>query len=254
MWGKCCYLLVISKRWETKEVDAQLPYVKKEEELKIAIITGTGKGIGKAIGIGLVSCGYKVIGLTRSWSKNEIFDNYICDITKPAEIRRVLKSIVKKYGGIDILINNAGIIKFKLIEKYTEQDYQDMFRVNVEGTFFITKATILIMKKQKSGYIINIGSTRAITAAPNKSLYSMSKFAIRALTQSINSEYNSCGIKSTIICPGIVNTESSKVVLKKLKMDAMLAVQKSDIVKTVIYLLQLPKKLVVPEMILGGKL
>jgi short-subunit dehydrogenase len=100
------------------------------------------------------------------------------------------------------------------------------------------------MKEQKNGFIINIGSTRAITSAPGKSLYSMSKFALRSMTQSINIEYNKEGIYSTLICPGAIDKEGTD----KTK------VQYNDVINTVKYLLTVPISASVPEIILGGQL
>jgi NAD(P)-dependent dehydrogenase (short-subunit alcohol dehydrogenase family) len=129
---------------------------------------------------------------------------------------------------------NLWPIQDKCLE-YSEDDYNQIFNVNVKGAFFMTQAALKYMKPGSK--IINIGSTRAITGAPNKSLYSMSKFALRSLTQCINAEYNDKGITSTIICPGSFDT-----------------IPINAVVDAIMLAINTPNAANIPEIILGGRL
>ena len=171
--------------------------------------------------------------------------NYYQNISHSLDYRGDLKNILdiddfilnlnNKWKNIDILINNAGVINMKLLEQYTEDDYDDIFEVNVKGAFFMTQAALKYMKSGSK--IINIGSTRAITGAPNKSLYSMSKFALRSLTQCINAEYKDRGISSTIICPGSFDT-----------------VPINTVVDAIMLAINTPNEANIPEVVIGGRL
>jgi 3-oxoacyl-[acyl-carrier protein] reductase len=151
------------------------------------------------------------------------------------DIELFVKKVIDKWENIDILINSAGIIDMKPISNYSEEDYDFIFNVNVKGTFFMTQMVLKYMKS--GGKIINIGSTRAITGAPNKSLYSMSKFALRSLTQCINAEYKDKGISSTIICPGSFDT-----------------VPINSVVDAIMLAINTPNEANIPEIVLGGQL
>lgn len=214
---------------------------------RVIAITGTTGKIGDVLFDEVFShTGTNVASLSRS--NEDSMTNKILmmqgNVNFNCDVNLFTQRILEKWGRIDILINNAGTMLMKPIEQYTVEDYYKIFEVNVKGAFLLSKEVLPIMKKQEQGYIINIGSTRAITAAPDKSLYCMSKFALRALTQSINIEYNKYGVYSTIICPGAVDVNRN----------CPEKVQLEDISKTVKYLLSLSKNLRVPEIILGGQL
>lgn len=188
---------------------------------KVVVITGaTGK-------LGLQ------LSLKFSWdylatmSRNNTDDNRMLrdlhfrgNLISFADIDNFINAIKNKWGHIDTLINNAGILgDFKGLTEYTEEEIDRIVDINIKGTFYLTQQAIKLMSRP--GYIINIGSTRSISGAPNKSLYTMTKFAMRGLTQCINEEYKSKGIYSTIICPGsfeTVNVEAIADIVHKLTM------------------------------------
>lgn len=205
---------------------------------KTIIITGTTKGLGLAIYARLSQELYNFATISRTngdW-ENENSLQFCGDITNYWDRKHFIDKTMKKFGQIDVLINNAGIVDLKLFLEYTEFDYRTIFDVNVGGTFCLTQLVIEQMLQQDNGgHIINIGSTRAITGAPNKSLYSMSKFALRSLTQCINAEFAENNIKSTIICPGQLDTI------------------KEEVVETIYYLVYNNIRFI-PEIIIGGVL
>jgi NADP-dependent 3-hydroxy acid dehydrogenase YdfG len=228
----------------------------KKMKNKIAIITGSSKGIGKDIADAFLKKGYIVIGCATSF-KNEEKNNYLtlkCDVTKEEEIKKIVKTIVKKYGRIDVLINNAGVMFYDDITDIKEEDLDKMYNVNVKGVLFFSKAVIPIMRKQKNGYIINMSSIRGVTGAPNKGAYAATKFAVRGLTQTIHKENEKYGIKATAICPGLIYTESTLERMKIYGLSKKDLVQKQDIIKTIFFLLDLSSKAIIREIIIGGVL
>ena len=180
---------------------------------KTIIITGTTKGLGLAIYAKLSQEFYNFATISRTngdWeNKNNL--QFCGDITNYWDRKHFIDKTIQKFGQIDVLINNAGTVNLKPFLEYTEFDYRIIFDINVGGAFGITQLVIKQMLQQENGgHIINIGSTRAITGAPDKSLYSMSKFALRSMSQCINAEFKT--IQSTIICPGQLDGIKEEVV------------------------------------------
>jgi short-subunit dehydrogenase len=204
---------------------------------KTIIITGASKGLGLSL-LEKLSKQYNIATISRT-SKNleaETLLQFAGDITNYWDLKDFVEKTIIKFGQIDVLINNAGIVQFKPFLEYTEFDLETMFAVNIKGAFEISKLIITQMLTQTTGgHIINIGSTRAITGAPNKSIYSMSKFALRSMTQCINVEFKDRNIRSTIICPGQLETIKNQVV------DGIDFLIKNDI-------------RIIPEIIIGGQL
>ena len=180
---------------------------------KTIIISGTTKGLGLAIYSKLSQELYNFATISRTNGDWENGNNlqFCGDITNYWDRKHFIDKTIQKFGQIDVLINNAGTVNLKPFLEYTEFDYRTIFDINVGGAFGITQLVIKQMLQQENGgHIINIGSTRAITGAPDKSLYSMSKFALRSMSQCINAEFKT--IQSTIICPGQLDGIKEEVV------------------------------------------
>jgi len=221
---------------------------------KIIVVTGATRGIGYAIAKELEKENV-VISIGRKRHKKKIPGVFIkCDVTKEDEVKKTVSDIIKKFGKIDVLINCAGIMLYNDLTTATEEEFDVSFSVNVKGVFLMSREVLPYMREQRNGYIINISSVRGVTSAPNKGIYSATKFAVRALTETIlleNKEYN---IKATSICPGIVWTDSTKDKLRREGLSARDVLSEEDIVKTVKYLLSLSPKAYVREIIIGGRL
>lgn len=206
---------------------------------KVILVTGISYGLGKTLYERLQrNPGFFVAGIARTAedSGGEGFMSMKADITDAKSSLTALERVKAKRGGIDVLINNAGIVgEFKRMQDYTADEVTKLIEINVKGTFLITQKTLGYMRRP--GYIINIGSTRSITGAPNKTLYSMTKFALRGLTQSINSEMKKDGIYSTIVCPGSFGTVPLEAIAAEIE-----------------NLINLPLEAHVPELIMGGML
>jgi NAD(P)-dependent dehydrogenase (short-subunit alcohol dehydrogenase family) len=181
---------------------------------KIAIITGASNGIGKAIACRLKDDGCYVFAVDID-DKNgkslvsELGENYAhyehCNISSEEEVNLLFQTVISKKGKIDILINNAGIIKDNMIHKMPADDFDAVININLKGTWLMCKAASLIMKEQKSGRIVNI-SSRAWLGNPGQSNYSASKAGIIGLTRVLALELGKFNVLVNAIAPGLIDT------------------------------------------------
>ena len=182
---------------------------------KVIVITGASRGIGKGISEYFLEKGHIVIG-TFNKSLNEaneikekypLFDPIKTDVTSEEEIKKTVSEIIKKYGQIDCLINNAGISKTGLLQDMGLEDYNEIFDVNVKGLFLFTKEVLPYMINKKSGKIINISSMWGITGGACEVLYSASKSAVIGLTKALAKEVGPSNINVNCIAPGVIKTD-----------------------------------------------
>ncbi len=187
-------------------------------ENKIAIITGANRGLGKAIATKFASEGATVILVGRKEEalkrvKAEIEDlgnkaDYeLADVTNYDDVQKMVKSVVTKYGAIDILINNAGISKeIKLMDIPLETWYE-IIDVNLNSVAIVTKAVLPVMAERKSGNIVNISSAAALRGLPGSCAYAASKAGVLCLSQALGDEVRPLGIRVNAVCPGPIDTE-----------------------------------------------
>ncbi|MBX2916835.1 MAG: glucose 1-dehydrogenase [Cyclobacteriaceae bacterium] len=184
---------------------------------KVALITGAGSGIGRAIAIRLATQGAHVHLLdlnaaainsvaTEINSQNLKATVHVCNVSLQAEVKTIIQQILNQYSRIDILINSAGIAHIGKLETTTEQDLERLFQVNVKGVYNTMQAVIAIMKKQKGGVIINLASVAAFTGISERFAYSMTKGAVASMTLSVAKDYVQDGIRCNSISPGRVHT------------------------------------------------
>jgi NADP-dependent 3-hydroxy acid dehydrogenase YdfG len=216
------------------------------DDRKVIVVFGGTSGIGKAIVHYLKDQPYKVCVSSRTakFHQSENFESFPCDITKHVDLSAVLSHILVTWGKIDVVINCAGSIILKSLLNYTPKDYQLIFDTNVKGAILLSQNVIPIFQVQKYGRIVHLGSTRSISVAPDKSLYSMSKYALRALNQSINLEFNKEGIYSSLVCPGRVDFEDKHPTQVKPK----------EIVHVIEKIIELPNNVNLPEVVIGGQI
>ncbi|PLS18641.1 short-chain dehydrogenase [Bacillus sp. M6-12] len=182
---------------------------------KVAIVTGGGKGIGKEILFKLAREG--VYSVAIDVSQPDLYDvadefaneglqgtQFICDIRDSERIAEVVDQVVKKYGRIDILINNAGVTGDGPVETLSEETWDFCLDVNLKGTFLMCKAVAPIMKTQKSGRIINTASFAAIIPTINGSAYGASKSGVRHFTRVLAGELGPWGITVNCYAAGMV--------------------------------------------------
>lgn len=199
---------------------------------KIVLITGAGRGIGRAIAIALAKEGAEVV-INYNGSeerakevKQTIEENggkasiYKCNVSDFAACETMIKDIVKEYGHLDILVNNAGITKDGLIMKMKEEDFDSVLNVNLKGTFNTIRHSARQMLKQRSGKIINISSVSGILGNVGQANYAASKAGVIGLTKTMARELGSRGITVNAIAPGFVDTEMTEVLSEEIRENA----------------------------------
>ena len=188
---------------------------------KVAIITGGGRGIGRAIAIAYAAEGARVVIASRSTNQ---LDEVAAEITEQggevltvptdmqlgAEVENLIQETIDRFGRIDILVNNAGVNPRGLFLDSTDEEWEQGWQVNVMGVVYACRAALPIMQEQGSGNIINVGSGMGQVGHANLSVYCASKAALHGLTQAIAEEVWEDGIIANVLIPGPVRTELSK--------------------------------------------
>jgi 3-oxoacyl-[acyl-carrier protein] reductase len=186
---------------------------------KVAVVTGGARGIGRCICELFADEGAKVIALDISdiFYEKDGVEGYKADLCSSSEIEIFVDYVVKKYGKIDVLVNNAGITKDALIEKMTEDMWDAVMNVNLKSVFNLTKHTLPSMKENKSGSIINISSVVGEYGNVGQSNYAASKAGIIGLTKTWAKEFSRKGeaIRVNAVAPGYANTEMMATVPEK---------------------------------------
>jgi len=191
---------------------------------KVAIVTGSGRGIGKAISLEFaregadivvnvhrdVKSASKVAEEIRSLGRRSV--PVIADVSNNDDAKRLINTAVKEFGRIDILVNNAGILKPVPLEQLSEDDWDSVMNVNLKGAFLCSKYACQEMIKQKSGgVIINIASIAGLIPEVLAGAYSPSKAALISLTELMAVEWAKYNIRVNAICPGPIETEMSDI-------------------------------------------
>ena len=198
-------------------------------EGKTAIITGAARGIGKAIALKYAQMGCNVaftdlaINDAAKATEAELVamgvkaKGYASDASNFADTQKVVEEIVKDFGRVDILINNAGITKDTLLMRMTEDQWDAVINVNLKSCFNFTKAVQGTMLKQRSGSIINMSSVVGVSGNAGQANYAASKAGMIGFTKSIAKELGSRGIRSNAIAPGFIMTEMTHVLAEDVK-------------------------------------
>ncbi|MFQ5787873.1 MAG: SDR family NAD(P)-dependent oxidoreductase [Thermodesulfobacteriota bacterium] len=184
---------------------------------KVAIVTGGGTGIGEATAILFAKEGANVIVTGRrkemlqkvqedAEKQNLKIDYVVCDVSKEENCKSTVDHAIDKYGHVDILFNNAGVLPLGLTHETSVEDWDNVFDINVKGTFLMSKNVIPHMIKQGHGTIVNNASVLGLKAIPGTAAYNASKGAITQLTRSMALEYGESGIRVNCICPGTIMT------------------------------------------------
>ena len=188
---------------------------------KVAIITGGGRGIGRAIAIAYAAEGARIVIAARSAEQldevaREITEQGAEVLTVPTDLRinadveNLVQKTVDRFGRIDILVNNAGVNPRGLFLDSTDEEWEQGWQINVMGVVRCCRAALPIMQQQGSGNIINVGSGMGQVGHANLSVYCASKAALHGLTQAIAEEVWQDGIIANVLIPGPVRTELSK--------------------------------------------
>ncbi len=181
----------------------------------VALVTGAATGIGYAIALRLAQAGYDIAvvdvdlaGAERAARElrghGRRATAIVCDVGERAAAVRMAEMAAETLGPIGLLVNNAGIIRLGPLVGFSETDWRELFRVNVDGVFFCCQAVLPDMMARAQGKIVNIASWNGKLGAPNFGAYSATKAAVISLTQALAREVASHGIRVNAVCPGIV--------------------------------------------------
>jgi NAD(P)-dependent dehydrogenase (short-subunit alcohol dehydrogenase family) len=182
---------------------------------KIGIVTGAGSGIGRACALALAREGARVVLCGRRKDRieevaREIGDRAIAvaaDVSRTSELNHLLDQTVSRFGGLNFLVNNAGILTVGNAEQITEEQWDHLFNVNVRSVWLLSRGALPHMRKAGGGSIINIASTLGIVGARNRAAYAPSKGAVILLTKSMAIDHGHENIRVNAICPSFVETE-----------------------------------------------
>ena len=203
-------------------------------ERKTAFISGASRGIGEAIAITL-SKEYNVIinyahseeGARAVLAQCDLEGHHKmiqCDISDGEQVKAMLEEIVKEYGHLDVVVNNAGITKDNLLLRMSDADFDDVIRVNLKGTYNCIRHVARIMMKQKSGAIVNMASVVGLCGNMGQANYAASKGGVIALTKSCAKELASRGIRVNAVAPGFIATAMTDKLADSVKESALASI------------------------------
>jgi NADP-dependent 3-hydroxy acid dehydrogenase YdfG len=233
---------------------------------KIALITGATSGIGKATAYELAKVGFKLIlcgrrneilgAIEKDLNKITLTTSLCFDVSDNLEVNRSISSLPKKWKNINVLINNAGNAHgMDLFQDGNIDDWDKMIDINVKGLMYVTKAIIDNMIENSSGHIINIGSLAGREVYPKGNIYCASKYAVKAISQSLRLDLNKHNIKVSEINPGLVETSFSDVRFKGDKSRAKnvykgyKALQANDIAEIISFVISRPKHVNIADLL-----
>ena len=225
---------------------------------KIALVTGAGRGIGRAVAINLAQSGCRMILTARTSDQLEEVQQEIAthggeavcipaDLTRDEEIAQLVAKSNRYWEPADILINNAGWGKRAPIVKGRQEDWDQTFRLNLRAPMILAKALLPPMVEKGNGAVINIGSISGKTGEANGAAYSASKFGLIGFTQSLYEEVREYGIKVAVILPGFVDTP---LIPPNRQLDRSKMIQPADVAQTVHFILTSPPTCCPVEIIL----
>jgi len=215
---------------------------------KVAIVTGAGRGIGRAIALALSRAGARVVLAARSEAELRSVAEEIrggngdalvlpTDVTRDEELDRLVQRTLKEWASIDILVNNAGWGKTAPVLNSKTEDLDRTLQVNLRAPMVLSRLVLPAMLEKKGGAIINIGSISAKAGQANTAAYSASKFGLLGFTQSLFEEVREYGIKVSVIHPGFVDTP---LIPQNKRVDRSKMIRPEDIAETVLFVLSSP--------------
>ncbi|AIQ69627.1 SDR family oxidoreductase [Paenibacillus graminis] len=236
-------------------------------DAKVVIITGASSGIGEAAARLLAQKGAKVVLAARRAEKlqaivQEITEEggvaaaFQADVASSVEVQKLAQYALARYGRIDVLVNNAGVMPVSRLSELRIAEWEQMIDVNIKGVLYGIAAVLPTMREQQGGHIINIASVAGHEVSPASSVYSATKFAVRAISEGLRQEESPTSrIRSTIISPGITESELVNTV-KSPEVQAMaghfsaLSISSSRIADAILYAVNQPEDTGVNEIVI----
>ena len=195
----------------------------------LALVTGAGRGIGRAIALELAKNGFDVaVNYNRSGEQAEALCNEIkalgvkagafqADVSDPEQVKRLFSEIKDSLGAVNVLVNNAGITRDTLLMRMKPEDWQAVLTTNLNAAFYCTQAAVRDMAKNRWGRIISIASVVGLTGNSGQANYAASKAGIIGFTKSVAREYAARGITANAIAPGFIDTDMTEVLKPEMK-------------------------------------
>jgi NAD(P)-dependent dehydrogenase (short-subunit alcohol dehydrogenase family) len=185
---------------------------------RVAIVTGSTKGIGLGIAAALLKEGAKVVISARNAGEVAATAADLgkkhggrvlgraCDVRREADVAALFDAADREWGGLDFLVNNAGVGLFKNVDEMTLEEWNSVLETNLTGVFLCTRAAVPRMRKRGGGYIVNISSLAGTNAFPTATAYNVSKFGLNGFSEALMQEVRYDGIRVSYVMPGSVNT------------------------------------------------
>jgi 3-oxoacyl-[acyl-carrier protein] reductase len=220
---------------------------------QIAVVTGAGRGIGRAIALKFAEAGADVVCVSRTAENSEKVANEVralgrkawahaVDVADGAAVEAAGEKILAETGRVDILVNNAGITRDGLLMRMSEADWDAVLNTNLKGAFLFTRAFTRAFLKQRSGRILNIASVIGLIGNAGQCNYAASKAALIGFTKSVAREFASRGITANVLAPGFIETDMTAVLNEQLKADVLKRIplnflgQPEDIAQAAVFL------------------
>ena len=222
----------------------------------VALVTGAGRGIGKAIATTLAKNGATVVLVSRTLTELENVRDEIkgaggeaiplrADVTREADVAGVFREIEGKFKRLDILVNNAGVGRFAPVKDLRVEDFDEMWNLNVRGVFLCTQKAVPLMQNQRSGCIVNISSLAGKNALVNGAGYAATKWALMGFSNSLRLEVREFNVRVITICPGSVDTSFSPTPKDPGKSGKIL--HPEDVADTLLAAISVPDRAMVSE-------
>ncbi len=235
-------------------------------EQKVVVITGASSGIGEATARSLAQQGAKVVLGARRTERLEtlaadiraqggVAEYCAVDVRQQAQVQALVDFAREKFGRVDVIINNAGVMPLSVLEELKVDEWERMIDVNIKGVLYGIAAGLPLMKRQGFGHFINISSIGGHAVYPTAAVYCATKYAVRAISEGLRQEQLDGDIRVTIISPGVVESELADSISDPAARDAMrafrqIALTPDAIARAVCYAISQPADVDVSEIII----